>query len=223
MANREEPNQTAGTQAEAVLSQMADFMTGLREFKEEMAGQQEDLVRLASKRSKQERPYAFRRPGNAAQFAFVEGMMEYVREAAWHIEKVEGAKVEAALGELKKGEESLKRRMRLIKIADRSDHGWKTIEAYEDDELALDSDDQKRLARAEKEAEKRANKKKPKVATTVAAPVPMGDVAQQTARRHGAPPPGRIGPCYNCGELGHLSRYCPKATAVRSAVPGLSV
>ena len=137
-------------------------MIGLREFKDEITGWQEELVYLAVKWSRQERPYAFRWPRNAAQYTFVEKVMEHVWEASWHIEKVEATKAEAALKELKEGEALLASRMRLIKIADRSDHGWNTIAAYENNELALDSDDEKRLLRAEKEAEKRATRKKPK-------------------------------------------------------------
>ena len=206
------------TQAEAILSQMSGFMTGLREFKDEITGQQEELVRVAIKRSRQEQPYAFRRPGNAAQYTFVEEVMEHVREAFWHLEKVGGTKAEAALKELKEGEALLTRRMRIIKIADRSDHGWNTIAAYENDELALNSEDEKKLLRAEKEAEKRATRKKSKAATTSAAPlVTTGDVAP---RRHGVVLPARVGPCFGCGELGHLSRYCPKSAAARSSVPG---
>ena len=222
MANCEEGNQAeeAHTQAEAVLTQMIEFMTGLREFKEKISGQKEELVRLAVKRARQERPHAFRRPGNAAQYMFVEEVLEHVRDAAWQIEKVEGTRVTAALKGLKEGEALLAHRLRLIKIADRSEHGWNMIAAYENDELALDSDDEKRLSRAEKEAAKRATKRKPRCTTPDAAPVPlMGDLAQQT-RRHGA---ARIGPCYSCGEIGHLSRYCPKSAAGRIAVPGPSV
>ena len=225
MANREEGNQAeeAHTQAKAVLTQMTEFMTGLQEFKEEISGQKKELVRLAVKRARQERPHAFRRPGNAAQYMLVEEVLEHVRDATWQIEKVEGTRVAAALKGLKEGEALLAHRLLLIKIADRSEHGWNMIAAYENDELALDSDDEKRLSRAEKEAAKRATKRKPRCATPDAAPVPlMGDLAQQT-RRHGAAPPGRIGPCYSCGEIGHLSRYCPKSVAGRIAVPGPSV
>ena len=203
------------TQAEAILSQMSGFMTGLREFKDEITCQQEELVRVAIKRSRQERPYAFWRPGNVAQY------MEHVREAFWHLEKVGGTKAEAALKELKEGEALLTRRMRLIKITDRSDHGWNTIAAYENDELALDSEDEKKLLRAEKEAEKRVTRKKSKAATTSAAPlVTTGDVAP---RRLGVVLPARVGPCFGCGELGHLSQYSSKSAATRSSVSGATV
>ena len=106
------------TQTEAILSQMSGFMTGLREFKNKITGQQEELVCLAMKQSRQERPYAFRWPGNAAQYTFVEEVIEHVREASWHLQKVGGLKAEAALKELKEAEALLTCRMRLIKIAE---------------------------------------------------------------------------------------------------------
>ena len=56
--------ETSQAQAKAILTQMSEFMTGLREFKEEVAVQQDELVRLTAKRSRQDRPYAFRRTGN---------------------------------------------------------------------------------------------------------------------------------------------------------------
>ena len=39
----------------------------------------------------------------------------------------------------------LHERQKLIKIADRSDRGWATVDEYVEDELAEDSDDEKRL------------------------------------------------------------------------------
>ena len=50
--------------------------------------------------------------------------------------------------------------MRLIKMADRSEYGWAVVAEYEADELAVDSDDEKRIYRAEKEAEKKWLKKR---------------------------------------------------------------
>ena len=50
-------------------------------FKEEMTAQQGEVVCLASKRSRQDQPHSLRRPGNAAQMAFVEEVAEYIKEA----------------------------------------------------------------------------------------------------------------------------------------------
>ena len=43
----------------------------------------------------------------------------------------------------------------MIRIADRSEFGWATVEEYEEDELADNSDDEKRLYRAELRAGRR--------------------------------------------------------------------
>ena len=40
-------------------------------------------------------------------------------------------------------------RQKAIRIADRSEYGWATVEEYEEDELAANSNDGKRLFRAE--------------------------------------------------------------------------
>ena len=49
-------------------------------------------------------------------------------------------------------------RQKYIKVADLSDYGWVTVQAYENDDLATGSDDEKRLEKAEKEAEKQVAK-----------------------------------------------------------------
>ena len=46
----------------------------------------------------------------------------------------------------------LEHRQKLIKLADRSEYGWRTIEEYEEDDPAKDSDNEKRIAKAEYQA-----------------------------------------------------------------------
>ena len=109
------------------------------------------------------------------------------------------------------------RRMRIIKIADRSGHGWNMIAEYENDELTLDSGDEKRLIRAEMEAEKKAARKKLKLPAAIA-PAAAGDVVPPICRFGAAPPvPAKIGTCFGCGEFGHLRRYCSKPAALTSS------
>ena len=43
------------------------------------------------------------------------------------------------------GQQSIKKRQKLIRLADRSKDGWQVVYEYESDELASDSDDEKRI------------------------------------------------------------------------------
>ena len=58
-------------------------------------------------------------PGNAAQYTFMEEVIEHVREASWqgwHLEKVGGLKAEAALKELKEAEALLTQLIQLYSV-----------------------------------------------------------------------------------------------------------
>ena len=57
--------------------------------------------------------------------------------------------LQMAQGLLDEGLKTLLTRQKFIKIADRSEYGWATVKHYQDDPLALDSDDEKNLGRAE--------------------------------------------------------------------------
>ena len=66
-------------------------------------------------------------------------------------------KAEAHLDE---GKKALGTRQKHIMVADRSDYGWATVQQYDINPLAMDSEDEKRLEKAEKEAERLANKRR---------------------------------------------------------------
>ena len=91
--------------------------------------------------------------------------------------------------------------------------------AYEEDELASDSDDEKRIYRAEREAERVAKRKRPGGSNAARKKAAAGDTApmQPGARGQNSqgsrPPVARprlVGPCYRCAEWGHLVANCPK-------------
>ena len=55
---------------------------------------------------------------------------------------------------LEEGASSLKMHQKHIKVADHLDYGWGAVRHYQSDPLANDSDDEKQLRRADKEAKK---------------------------------------------------------------------
>ncbi|XP_011405606.1 PREDICTED: uncharacterized protein LOC100639089 [Amphimedon queenslandica] len=124
-------------------------------------------------------------------------------------------------------------RQKLIKLADRSEHGWRVVKEYESDSLAENEDDEKRIVKAEKAAASAAAAKKKKVAVRPAVPNPGRMLAPQQqfktnwptrARSFSYQPAGPsssrpftssrpIGPCFRCSEMGHLQSSCPKLAA----------
>ena len=56
---------------------------------------------------------------------------------------------------VEQGKELIRRRQKLIKIADRNKDGWKVVEEYESDDLASGSEDEKRLKKAKDSANRK--------------------------------------------------------------------
>ena len=57
---------------------------------------------------------------------------------------------------LESGTELVSKRVKAIKLADKSEFGWATVNEYLSDELASDSDDEKKIYRAERRSIKRS-------------------------------------------------------------------
>ena len=143
-------------------------------------------------------------------------------------------------------------RQKLIRMADRSEHGWATVEEYLEDELAANSDDEKRMQKAEfragrklkaaaaKTAKKKVGllQKRPGQVPIKYTPPPSGPATQfslsgampvlgtQRFASAGYPVYGKWpgvlgaastalaspplqGPCFNCGKVGHVKKFCP--------------
>ena len=127
------------------------------------------------------------------------------------------------------GKKLINARQKLIKIADRSECGWATVEEYMADELASDSDDEKRLFRAENRAKRKLKNEQKKNKTTRKPYLfrkDIGKLVQSDLSESGpskviapsmtrpvtpvAPSGGMLGPCFQCGKPGHLRRFCPE-------------
>ena len=84
-------------------------------------------------------------------------MLDRLDEASDTLKQKSYEKVKVAL---ESGAQLVSKRVKAIKLADKSEFGWATVNEYLSDELASDSDDEKRIYRAERRAERKINKEK---------------------------------------------------------------
>ena len=212
----------------------------LAEFKADVRQAQDDAAAKAVTRVQLEKPYAYKKKAHEEQARFNDQVSACIREAQEGIATHDETPAQKLAQEaLEKGARLLAERQKLIKIADRSENGWGVVAEYTADELADDSDDEKRLEKAEKAAEKKAGLRKRKRAQQQqqqpkfprfptrekaspynytfpppalqwkpqqALPVGPGVGARHTPQAS----PRAVGPCFACGEMGHLRTYCPK-------------
>lgn len=68
---------------------------------------------------------------------------------------------------VEEGQQVIKKRQKLITIADRTKDGWSVVQEYESDDLASDSEDEKRLSKAKNAAEKKRKESKLKYTNSV--------------------------------------------------------
>ena len=129
--------------------------------------------------------------------------------------------VQCTTQHLNEGTKALAVRQKHIRIADRSDLGWAVVEVYTDDEFASNSDDERKLFKASREAQQMVKRKRVESAAVAAAKrkaIPSGELQPQAGTSHSfsqgfwptTARPRMVGPCYRCGELGHLVASCPK-------------
>eukprot|EP00731_Ephydatia_muelleri_P024214 Em0016g485a len=86
-------------------------------------------------------------------------MLDHIQEAQECLKRNDEG-YEKATQEMEAAEALLLNRQKMIKLADRSELGWSVVEEYKADELADNSEDEKKIVRAEKEAERKALKRK---------------------------------------------------------------
>ena len=236
------PTDADGPSTSAQFAQLLDAIRGveanvdskLSDMRREMRDEREAAdERLVKKIRLDSRP-TFRKRGHEKQFMFNEQVREKFESVDSALQQTPPA-IEKARAAIQEGEKLIDARQKHIKIADRSEHGWATVAEYEEDELADNSDDEKRLFRAEaragrkrqksvKEAKKKGGSKKPFRAPHVPVggePVHSGAatmlhntnlLTQLFGPKHNVNPhsnTSQLGPCWLCGKTGHFRKFCP--------------
>ena len=92
--------------------------------------------------------YNFKRKGCEDQFKFNIKVMDKLQDAESAHERTQDSASLAAREKNCEGKEISSHRQTLIKVADDTELGWKTVKEYEVNPLVEDSDDEKRLMRA---------------------------------------------------------------------------
>ena len=162
------------------------------------------------------KPVVLESKGNQAQFDHQEKVLGLLQEAKALI----SAEPESASSKLDSAIKEVEHRIKLIKIADKQDGGWQTVNEYIFDEVADDSDDEKRIRKAnnaalakrkKREAESLAKRLKAQSFRSSHTSFASTSRGRSSFRPYTHRPYAshREGPCFSCGLHGHVRRSCP--------------
>ena len=187
---------------------------------------QEEAATKVLKRARHEKPSQYKKKGNEEQASFNTCIDELLAEAQLDLPGPgSSAALEHAHKALERGRRLIAERQKLICVADCSELGWIVVSEYTVDELADDSEDEKRLEKAERLVEKKAAKHRKKCMEPPsikqgARLVPATAAARAGPSGYQVPPLWPAGPspqlfkapglCFACGEMGHIRLQCPK-------------
>lgn len=191
------------------------------DFKEEAQSTTESAV----KKLKETSELTFKYEGNKQQHKFNRSLADQVSLAIKALQRKKTSQVSDCLQELEK---QIKRRNKLIRLADKSPAGWDLVNEYLSDELASGSEDEKRIKKAEQAAlRKRTTKQRGRNLRGVNRSHPYASPStftrsnpnQPFQNQHQPIPRAtfqRLGPrkaaptdiCFACGLLGHWRVDC---------------
>lgn len=229
-------------QFKALMDSISCISNSTQELKGQFIAFKDDATEQVAKKAKVDKPCEFKKKGNENQFEFTSKIESCFQSIERELEKISTSEergataLEKAKDSLKEGRELVNERQKLIKLADRSEYGWGVVAEYVADELADDSDDEKRMLKAEKAAERKASKRKRNTNTKYVKgygssfknPSMPNQPQQWLTPRNTRPAtisPSTggyvrpLGPCFACGEVGHLRANCTKTSSTTAKYP----
>ena len=165
---------------------------------------------------------SFNKKSNEEQYKSATQILDTLEEANFNLEE---SNILGAKEAVQQGIALSKERQKLILLADQSKFGWKTVKEYSQHELAENSDDEKKIYRAEARAAKNskksfANRPRPRnyasasqnSCPAMGAPIPTvisrgpgpSQLSRPISTQRASP-----GTCFACGKPGHWRSSCP--------------
>ena len=209
----------------------------LNTFKRDIQEEHEDKLDDCAKKIKKSE-IKLNNKGNKVQFEFNQTLLEKVEKLDKFLVKKDITKCKSVSADI---QSSIQKRNKLIRIADKSQGGWKTVTEYESDEVASDSEDEKKIRQAEYRALKNIKQQKKKdgfkpkrtPSATITRPDDSNgnfrgyDNSQTGGNRFRYSEGRRVGfkkaapsssdMCFGCFGYGHWRANCPKTEQRRSA------
>ena len=139
-----------------------------------------------------------KKPGNVQQFGHEIKVLEKFESA---LDEIDCKRIDKARKTLNEDKALVTRRIKLIRIADKSVYGWEPVKQYEAGQLASDSEDDRKIYRRVEKVKRDKRLKKKSTGPLASQPIP-------TVTSNRAIPRASIGPCFSCGRFEHLQNKC---------------
>ena len=200
LSTSEDDDSTADQSSNETFNKIKTYLDQqFEEFREELPNKK--------KRNKEKE---FKKQSCKVQYEFNEEQLRLVDKALSCIKHKNSKKAKSKLKEIRK---NLKKRNKLVKIADKSPGGWNTVKEYETDSVASDTADEKRLKKAEKRALekiKQSESKPPKrfkPSSTLSRNPESSSGSRYPTKYHTKSKANER--CLACGRHGHWRHECP--------------